>query len=304
MFPMRPTTSFRRRATGPVLALAIAIFTAGPAWAEGFDPEAIAVEVFALIQEARVEADVPAFERTALLDGVAAKRAALVASLAHADRLRIDEPIGAAVREAGLRAYRNVTVHLDMQRGYRYPASTFFLNWKKNPVWKTVMDPRFEAVGMATAQGDDGWIVLVAVLLDELVLPSDLGDLERRTIDAVNARRESRGLAVLIPDDNLSAVARRHSEDMARRNYFAHESPEGNQVMQRVRATGATYRGLAENIYRGHGLDDPADAAAAAWMKSRGHRKNILDGGFSSTGMGIAIDEDGQIYFTQVFANP
>jgi len=137
-----------------VVMLTMAIVTTIPSWPEGFDAGALSPEIFALIQESRAEAGVPTFERSELLDGVAERRALLVASLPHSERLRVAESIAAEVRKAGLQTYRNVTMHLDMQRGYRYPASAFFLNWKKHTAWKTVMDPRFDAIGIATAKAE------------------------------------------------------------------------------------------------------------------------------------------------------
>jgi uncharacterized protein YkwD len=39
-------------------------------------------------------------------------------------------------------------------------------------------------------------------------------------------------------------------------------------------------------------------------MASPGHRANILDGKFTRTGVGVAVDADGTVYVTQVFLRP
>ena len=49
------------------------------------------------------------------------------------------------------------------------------------------------------------------------------------------------------------------------------------------------------------GHDDPVNMAVESWMGSKGHRKNILDGGFRQTAVGVAVTEDGTFYFTQLF---
>ena len=69
-------------------------------------------------------------------------------------------------------------------------------------------------------------------------------------------------------------------------------------------AAGERYHGIAENIYRVRGSEESAEAAVAAWMSSPGHRANILNADYRFTGIGIAVDEDGAVYFTQVFLTP
>jgi uncharacterized protein YkwD len=41
--------------------------------------------------------------------------------------------------------------------------------------------------------------------------------------------------------------------------------------------------------------------AVSGWMKSKGHRRHILDPVFRETGVGVARGSDGSIYFTQMF---
>jgi uncharacterized protein YkwD len=39
-------------------------------------------------------------------------------------------------------------------------------------------------------------------------------------------------------------------------------------------------------------------------MESPGHRKNILEPLFTVSAIGVAIDSDGKVYFTQLFMRP
>lgn len=63
----------------------------------------------------------------------------------------------------------------------------------------------------------------------------------------------------------------------------------------------ATLLSFAENVAYNHYYDDPVKVAVDGWMKSAGHKKNIL-GDFEETGVGVAISKEGQFYITQLFA--
>jgi uncharacterized protein YkwD len=98
-------------------------------------------------------------------------------------------------------------------------------------------------------------------------------------------------------DDRLVAAARGHSADMAARDYFEHESPEGEGPGERAAAEGySDWSG--ENIARGQ---PTAEAVVAAWMDSQGHRRNILDCDSKATGVGAVDSGERGIYWTQMF---
>ena len=68
------------------------------------------------------------------------------------------------------------------------------------------------------------------------------GEPEFRTLESaihveVNAIRTQRHLIQLQRLPELDAVARAHSRDMAQRGYFAHESPEGSNPLDRLTRT-------------------------------------------------------------------
>ena len=152
-------------------------------------------------------------------------------------------------------------------------------------------------------------------------------ELERRIHDLINKERRSKNLVALQFDDKLSNIARAHSGDMARRNFFSHVNPDGRNPTERGERAGYTCRknfgshltqGLAENLYQGNlyssvrtqgtqktydwnTMDDIARQAVSGWMKSSGHRKNILQKTYDKTGIGIAVSRDDKVYVTQVF---
>jgi uncharacterized protein YkwD len=107
----------------------------------------------------------------------------------------------------------------------------------------------------------------------------------------VNTTRAQHGLRPLRPNARLNAAADRHSADMVARGYFAHVTPEGKSVADRVRETG--YLGgsqdwaVGEDIGWGTStLSSPA-AMFDAWMHSPPHRRVILDRSFRQIGIGV-----------------
>lgn len=128
--------------------------------------------------------------------------------------------------------------------------------------------------------------------------------IERTAFEKTNQARIANGLSALSWDPELCRLARAHSEDMARKGYFAHETPDGLQLKDRARAMGiARFRVIGENIAYNKGYDDPGAFAVERWMNSGGHRANMLYVGFQASAIGSYISGDGSVYLTQVFIN-
>lgn len=122
---------------------------------------------------------------------------------------------------------------------------------------------------------------------------------ENMMINLVNGERAARGLKVLAFDGRLRSVARLHSEDMFKRGYFSHYSPEGLTVAGRLLNTEIDFLAAGENLAYAPSLE----LAHKGLMNSEGHRANILSSDFGKVGIGVL---DGGIYgkmFTQVFSN-
>ncbi len=116
-----------------------------------------------------------------------------------------------------------------------------------------------------------------------------------------NVERARHGLRALAVDPRLAQAADAHSADMARRGFFAHESPDGRQVWDRAVAAGYAYRKVAENIAAGQ---PTAAEVVHGWMESPGHRANILDPVLTQIGVGRADGGPYGVYWTQVFGTP
>lgn len=152
--------------------------------------------------------------------------------------------------------------------------------------------------------------------------------LESLVHDLINAQRSEQGIHPLDHIEKIRLIARSHSEDMAIRNFFSHDNPEGLDPSERGRRAGYDCRkdygsyytyGLAENIHQGwlygtyqtrgrnrvnfnwFSLEELAHNAVDGWMDSPGHRQNILDSSYDRAGIGVAIADDGKVFFTQNF---
>jgi len=125
--------------------------------------------------------------------------------------------------------------------------------------------------------------------------------LEQALHDAVNHVRGGHHLIPLERRADLDAVALAHAEDMVRRRYMAHESPEGSNPVDRLHRGGVDGFALAaENIgYTTKG--DPNREIVTNWLQSPIHRKNLLAPAFNATGIGIARSPDGAMIYTQVY---
>ena len=107
---------------------------------------------------------------------------------------------------------------------------------------------------------------------------------EEAILAAMNRERTARGLGTLRLNDKLSRAANDRIGDMFAKNYFAHVSPDGIQPFVWVSKRGYRYRLIGENLavgFRGTAVVD-------GWMRSPGHRENILQRGFDEVGIAIA----------------
>ncbi|MFD4790656.1 CAP domain-containing protein [Streptomyces sp. NPDC058459] len=119
---------------------------------------------------------------------------------------------------------------------------------------------------------------------------------EAEVLRLVNVERAKVGCTPVAANSALTGLAEAFSSDMAARSFFDHTDPDGASPWDRAAKAGITGLG-GENIARGQ-----TDAAAVmeAWMKSPGHRANILNCDFKTLGVGIHQGSGGP-WWTQDF---
>lgn len=141
-------------------------------------------------------------------------------------------------------------------------------------------------------------------------VPEDVESLREEALDLVNRARREEGLPPLELGEDLVEAAQAHAGDMLERDYYAHESPEGDTVRDRYQdAGGSGWELVAENIARCQGCQPPVteqrvESLHEDWMESPPHRKNILGEGLATFGFGLAVGGDDALYAVQTFAGP
>ena len=107
----------------------------------------------------------------------------------------------------------------------------------------------------------------------------------RQIVALTNESRRKAGLPPVAVDDRLMAAARAKLFDMLKQDYFAHRTPDGRQPWAFMQAAGYRFQMAAENLAKGY---DNEPEVQQAWMKSRGHRANILNPQFTEIGVADA----------------
>ena len=137
--------------------------------------------------------------------------------------------------------------------------------------------------------------------------------IERQIYDMNNQVRISQGVSVLSYNDELAKLAKDHSEDMQKRFYFSHDTPEGLNPTDRavknginvVKNYGFYYQtGIGENI-----MDMPitfipifiwnsdclitinnkqiSQCTIDGWKRSQGHYENMINPSYDEIGVGV-----------------
>ncbi|MBI3231975.1 MAG: hypothetical protein HYZ51_02760 [Candidatus Doudnabacteria bacterium] len=119
-----------------------------------------------------------------------------------------------------------------------------------------------------------------------------------------NQSRTSFGLKSLTQNPVLSQAAQFKADDMAKKGYFSHTSPDGRLPWSFIQGAGYNYimagENLAVNFFE-------AESMSQAWMNSESHKANILNKNFEEIGIGIAEGQYGgktSIFVVQMFGVP
>jgi hypothetical protein len=100
-----------------------------------------------------------------------------------------------------------------------------------------------------------------------------------------NNQRSGNGLGGLAVNQLLDNAAQAKANDMAARNYWSHDTPDGQSPWTFFTAAGYEYQTAGENL--AYGFDTSLNTVTA-WMNSPGHRANILNTTYTEIGFGIA----------------
>lgn len=132
----------------------------------------------------------------------------------------------------------------------------------------------------------------------KIVAAPGLKDLGSRLHQAANSYRRSSGKTPLERHADLDRMAQQHSESMALRGKLDHQG-----ALSRTDEVSVRYnvKEKAENVMRWHvqaGMNP--QAMLKTWIDSPPHHRNLL-GPYAITGLGMAQDEEGNIWVTQIY---
>lgn len=128
---------------------------------------------------------------------------------------------------------------------------------------------------------------------------SALFAVEKQVLDITNAYRAQYGLSALTWSDKAANAGRDYCEVMADLDIFSHEA-DGSFFGDRLKDAGVSYRSAGENIAAngvtyGHYMGVSGGVGCVAgWIKSAGHRDNILNANFTHLGVGVVPDSAGE----------
>ncbi len=136
----------------------------------------------------------------------------------------------------------------------------------------------------------------------EQVEARSISFLEKLIYEKVNEERLKHSLLGVQWASDVAEVARKHSQDMAIKGYFAHENKEKETVSERLTKAGIAFTVSAENLFKCENYPDIVEESVQGWMQSSGHRENILNDKVEETGVGIyKVDGKNEYYVTQNF---
>lgn len=124
----------------------------------------------------------------------------------------------------------------------------------------------------------------------------DMATMNTQILQLINEHRKAIGKGGLQMIDAASTQATQHSKDMMNgATPFGHDGFDDR--VNAVRKSIGFVNAAAENV--AYGQLSAADVVDG-WLHSPGHKKNI-EGDYNLTGIGVAQNSDGVIYFTQIF---
>ena len=173
------------------------------------------------------------------------------------------------------------------------------------------MEPKFIVIPVAV-------VIAVMALGSMSLLPQNEPNIAQRESQAeaeihklVNLQRSEHGLEPLIYDRDLGKIAKLHSLDMAKRDYFSHDTPKGVKPEDRGKNAGydcrnstsdeeIKYYEIKENIFINESESSliskhPKEIAHDAvewWMNSPEHNAVILDKSLHVDGVGVTWNQN------------
>ncbi len=266
------------------------------AGAAAADPEALRRELLRRLDDERAAAGAPPLRLSPALDRAAQRHVDdIVASGSLRGERRPEQAMEQRLREAGYDAHQWAENVMSGPAG----AAELVAAWRRDDrdgTFRRLLEPTYVDLGIGLGRLDGAPLYSILFAVPESVAfareTAALRDRERvraELVTRINAERRSAGRQPLTVDSRLDAAAQRHADDMLARSYFAHRDPDGKTVRERARDAGFDWSAIGENIAEGQ---QSVKEVVDSWMRSAGHRENILDRRYTRTGVGLALARD------------
>ena len=167
-------------------------------------------------------------------------------------------------------------------------------HWRErgDRTWKTLLRREFQDVGVGAAMLDEVplYVLLLGLSWDDYAAGRseeyrDLSRIRRQMLARVDAERSRRSLPLLAPNVVLDRVAQAYADDMLRRSYYGHESPDGKTVRERgargrlpAALRRREHRARTVHGRRGHGRMDGERRAPREHPLQGLHRRGLRAG--------------------------
>ncbi|MFC1420747.1 CAP domain-containing protein [Streptacidiphilus cavernicola] len=136
----------------------------------------------------------------------------------------------------------------------------------------------------------------------------------QQVLALINKNRTAQGLAPYTLFSGLNTSAAAHNQVMASGCGLSHQCPGEAAFGDRETAAGVHWTSAGENIGEGGGVANTEAAIAASAVgltqmmldekpPDDGHRKNILNSGYTRVGIAVYRDSSGTVWLTQDFAS-
>lgn len=129
---------------------------------------------------------------------------------------------------------------------------------------------------------------------------NSLQDITNEVVTETNRQRAAHGVSPLTSNPQLAAAAQKHADNMAKQRMLSH-TLNGQGFLERATSEGYPFSAGGENI--AEGAFSSWDVVGM-WMRSPGHRANMLSRDYTEIGIGTAWDSQGRRFDVQVFGHP
>jgi len=262
------------------------------------DPEAFRRELLRRLDDERAAAGAPPLRLSPALDRAAQRHVDEIGARGSLrGERRPEQAMEQRLREAGYDAHQWAE---NLMSGPASPAE-LVAAWRRDDgdgTFRRLLEPTYTDVGIGIGRlrldGAPLYSILFAVpesaaFARETAALRDRERVRAELVTRVDEERRRAGRQPLTVDSRLEAAAQRHADDMLARSYFAHRDPDGKTIRERAREAGFDWSAIGENIAEGQ---QSVKEVVESWMRSAGHRENILDRRYTRTGVGLALGRD------------